>query len=138
MVLPSPSWAVIESTGETANFELIWMPKGCFLLADVPEDNQVYLEKPIVGVPETPPGKKGRPFSRLQVLNQVQPVKVHELVSHPETVWQQVAVRHTERGLLTYRCTARRVWTITEKGEVLEEWLFIRKESDGTFSFPFD
>ena len=104
-------------------------------MADVPEDTQVYLEKPVVGVPKTPPGKQGRPFSRPQVLNKVKPVEVRKLVSHPETVWHRVSVRHTERGLLTYRCTARRVWTVTEKRKVLEEWLFIRQEDDDTFSF---
>jgi len=108
--------------------ELIYM-------VDIPEDSQVYLEKPVVGVPETPPGKKGRPFSQFQVLNEVKPVEVRGLVTHPDTVLQPVDVRHTERGLLSYECAARRVWTITEKRQVREEWLFIRQEPDDTFSF---
>jgi hypothetical protein len=37
--------------------------------ADIPANMQVYLTKPIVGIPETLPGKKRRPFSQLQVLN---------------------------------------------------------------------
>lgn len=124
--------------GRDSQFRADLDAEGVIYMADVPEDTQVYLERPVVGVPETPPGKQGRPFSRAQVLNEIKPVEVRKLVSHPENVWQRVAVRHTERGLLTYRCTARRVWTVTEKGEVLEEWLFIRKESDDTFSFTFD
>lgn len=104
-------------------------------MADIPEDTQVYLEKPVVGIPETPPAKKGRPFSQFQVLNEVEPVEVRQVATHPDTVLQSLAVRHTERGLLTYECAARRVWTITERGLVREEWLFIRQESDHTFSF---
>lgn len=104
-------------------------------MADVPADTQVYLKKPVTGIPETPPDKKGRPFSQVQVLNEVEPVDVRKLVTHSETVFQSVDVRHTERGLLTYQCHARRVWTITETGLVREEWLFIRQEHDHTFTF---
>ena len=32
-------------------------------------------------------------------------------------------------------CAARRVWTITEEGKAREEWLFIRRESDGSLSY---
>ena len=106
-------------------------------MADIPQDTQVYLAKPLVGVPKTPSGKKGRPFSKLQVLNEneAKPVEVRELVARPDTVLQAVDVRHTERGLLTYKCAARRVWTMTAKGQVREEWLYIRQEPDDTFSF---
>jgi SRSO17 transposase len=104
-------------------------------MADIPADTPVYLTEPIVGIPETPPGKKGRPFSRPQVLNGVAAVTVRTLVGHSDFVLQPVALRQTERGLLTYDCAARRVWTLTPRGEVREEWLFIRRESDGTFSF---
>lgn len=36
---------------------------------------------------------------------------------------------------LVYDCAACRVWTVTEKGRVREEWLLVRRESDGDFSF---
>jgi SRSO17 transposase len=90
-------------------------------MADVPADTPVYLDGPVVGVPETPSGKQGRPFSRLHVLSEGQPVEVRALVTHPDLVLQPVKIRHTERGLLTYRCAARRVWTITKAGQVREE-----------------
>lgn len=89
----------------------------------------------MVGVPETPSGKKGRPCSQPQVLHDIKPVSVRALVTHPDMARQPVAIRHTERGLLTYECAARRVWTITPAGQVLEEWLFLRRERDDTFSF---
>ena len=109
--------------------------EGVIYMADVPADSLVYVNRPVVGVPETPPGKQGRPFSHWQVLSDDQPAEVRALVSHADLVLQSIAVRHTERGLLTYACAARRVWTITPAGIVREEWLFIRREHDGTFSF---
>jgi SRSO17 transposase len=104
-------------------------------MADIPADTQVYLEKPAVGVPETPPGKKGPPFTQKHVLSDAGPVEVRALVDHPDWEFQSVADRHAERGLLSYPCTARRVWTLTEAMDVREEWLFIRCEPDDTFSF---
>jgi len=104
-------------------------------MADIPANTLVYLEEPVVGVPETPSGKRGRPFSHGRVLNEVQPVPVRALETHPDFILQPVDIRHTERGMLTYECAARRVWTITEAGQVREEWLFVRREPEGTLSF---
>lgn len=104
-------------------------------MADVPADTQVYWNKPLVGIPEQPPGKKGRRFSRPRVLSDHQPVEVRTMRTHPGMVFQPLEVRHVERGWLVYECAARRVWTITERGQVREEWLFIRCESAGTHSY---
>jgi len=109
--------------------------EGVIYMADIPQDIHVYLTKPVVGVPETPTGKRGRRFSRWQVLNGVSSVEVRTLISHPDRALHSVDVRQTERGLLTYACAARRVWTLTDVGQIREEWLFLRQESDGTFSF---
>jgi len=119
--------------GRDSEFRAALDIQGVFYIADIPVDMQVYLNKPVVGIPPTPPGKRGRPFSRMQVLSDDQPVEVGSLVS--EMTLTPVAVRHTERGLLVYECAACRVWTITQKGVVREEWLLVRRESDGSFSF---
>jgi SRSO17 transposase len=104
-------------------------------MADIPADTHVYLTSPTVGIPPTPAGQKGRPFSRWRVLSQDNPVEVRSLVGHPQTVWQTVAVRPTERGQLRYPVAARPVWTITPQGQVRHEWLLLRREPDDTFSF---
>lgn len=104
-------------------------------MADMPVDTQVYLVKPLVGVPATPPGKKGRPFSLPQVLNEAQAVEVRTLVGHPDLALRPLEIRQTERGLLTYDGAACRVWTLTPAAEVREEWLFMRREADDTVSF---
>jgi len=121
--------------GRDGQFRADLDAEGVIYMADIPADTHVYLEEPLVGVPKTPPGKKGRPFSRPQVLSDDHPVKVRALCPHPDLVLQPVEIRHTERGMLTYECAARRVWTVTQAGQVREEWLFIRRENDGTFSF---
>jgi SRSO17 transposase len=102
---------------------------------DVPINTHVYLTKPVVEVPETPPGKVGRPFSQWQVLSDEQPVEVRSLLDQPDFTLQPVELRHTERGMLIYHCAARQVWTITDEGVVRQEWLFIWQEPDGTIHF---
>lgn len=103
-------------------------------LLDIPADYLVYLDKPAIGVPETPPDKKGRPFSRWQVLNQVKPVGVRKLSRN--TLLQPIEIRHTERGLLIYQAAARRIWTITDDGLARQEWLLIwRGPQDKTAHF---
>lgn len=121
--------------GRDGQFRADLDAEGVIYMADIPADTHVYLEEPLVGVPKTPPGKKGRPFSRPQVLSDDNPGEVRALCPHPDLVLQPGEIRHTERGVLTYECAARRVWTVPQAGQVREEWLFIRRESDGTFSF---
>lgn len=121
--------------GRDSQFRADLDAEGVIYMADVPVNTQVYLDKPVVGIPETLPGKKGPPFSKPQVLNEVQPKEARALGSDPELFLEPVEIRYTERGLLTYQCAARRVWTITEQGQVRQEWLFIRREADNTFSF---
>lgn len=121
--------------GRDGQFRADLAAKQILYMGDIPSDYHVYLKLPVVGIPDTPPGKKGRPFSQWQVLNKVEPVEARSLVNQPETVFQRVDVRQTERGLLSYPCFARRVWTITQSGQVREEWLFIRQEPDQTYSY---
>jgi len=104
-------------------------------MADIPVDTQVYLTPPVVGVPDTPPGQPGRPFAQLRVVNDAKAVEVRSLIRQPAFALQPVAIRQTERGLLTYDCGACGVWTLTPAHAVREEWLFVRQETDGAFSF---
>jgi SRSO17 transposase len=119
--------------GRDARFRAELETDGTLYMADIPRNIHVYLEKPVLGVPANTPAKQGRPFSRLRVINDSQPVEVSSLAN--EMTLTPIATRHTERGLLVYECAARRVWTITREGTVREEWLLVRRESDGDFSF---
>lgn len=119
--------------GRDSEFRAALATEGVLYMADIPANIHVYLKKPVVGIPVNTPGKCGRPFSRKQVLSDDQPVAVRSLVD--DMTLTPIPVRHTERGLLVYECAACRVWTVTQKKKVREEWLLVRRESDGSFSF---
>src|SRR5262249_13064773 len=70
---------------------------GLVYCADIPVDTQVYLEKPVVGVPAN---KKGRRATKPRVLSAEKPIEVRQIAALPETVWTRIEVRATERGYL--------------------------------------
>ena len=98
-------------------------------MADVPRTTLVYLEKPVLGIPERQPGQRGPDPTRLQVLNGVQAFKAHQVAQYADTHWQQVPVRTIERGILNDPFAARLVWTLREDDPVpVQEWLVMRRE----------
>jgi SRSO17 transposase len=119
--------------GRSAWFRASLEAEAILYMADIPANIHVYLNKPVMGVPAGVPGKRGRHCSRMQVINDCQPIKVRSLAD--EMTLAPVAIRHAERGLLVYECAARPVWAVTQKGVVRKEWLFVRREHDGSFSF---
>ncbi|HUJ75662.1 MAG TPA: IS701 family transposase [bacterium] len=106
-------------------------------IADVAQDTPVYLRQPVVGVPPTPPGKPGRPFSRVQVLEENTPVLLRDLAADPSLRWEHILVRDAERGPLLYECSARRVWTLGTGGLARQEWLLLHRQAGGEIKFSF-
>lgn len=104
-------------------------------MAQVPSNTRVYLEKPEIGIPEKPLGKRGPHPSRKKVTGGGPAVKVQKLRNDPHLEWQEVIVRPTERGELIYECVARRVWTLTDEGEARQEWLFLHRKQDGSVDY---
>jgi SRSO17 transposase len=100
---------------------------------EVPRDTQVYLQEPVLGIPERT-SRRGRPPSQVQVLSDAAPVSVETLRQAPETSWQTVRVRPTERGELRDRFAARQGWTVYE-GRAVQEWLVMRREANGRYSY---
>jgi SRSO17 transposase len=107
---------------------------GVWYAAQVPADTHVYLSAPRVGVPEKR-GKRGRPRTRLHVLSRQRPHEVRALARDPQTVWQQVVVRHTERGRLAADFAVQRVWTVSVGNRPRAEWLVIRRDAEGDCSY---
>jgi len=103
---------------------------GKLYMAEVPVDTHVYLEKPEMGIPERK-SKLGRPPSQIQILSG-EPLRVECLRTQLD--WQLIHVRAIERGDLCERFAARRVWTVYE-GIAVEDWLVVREESDGKYSY---
>lgn len=103
-------------------------------MAEVPADTQVYLRKPKVGVPKKKPGSR-RGYTRARVLSKTQPVEVRVVAQRKDTIWQRVRVRATERGELNDEFAVRQVWT-THHGELpVQEWLVMRRTSDGDITY---
>lgn len=102
-------------------------------LADVPANTLVYVTRPEVGLPPSPPGR-GRPPTRRRVLNELSPVEVHQVARRPDTQFTPRRIRRTERGELERPVAMRRVWTLHE-GELREEWLVICQEGPNCYYY---
>jgi SRSO17 transposase len=107
----------------------------CVYLATVPCNTRVYLAEPHLGQRPPSTATVGRPAVQAQILNGVRPQRVDSLSQHPDWHWQTLALRPCERGLLSYACAARRVWTISADKQVHAEWLLLRREPDGSVSY---
>jgi SRSO17 transposase len=111
---------------------------GLIYMADVPRTSQVYLEKPILGIPASKSGQPGPKPSRVQVLNGVKPLTIHQVARRADTHWQRIRVRATERGQLNDPFAVRPVWTIREEQtEPVQEWLVIRHEAKNRYNYAF-
>jgi SRSO17 transposase len=99
-------------------------------LAEVPADTQVYLDKPVLGVPSRQ-SRYGRLPSARQVLTG-EAVRVDSL--REKLPGHAVQVRATDRGELCDPFAACRVWTV-HAGEAVKDWLVMREEADGKHSY---
>ena len=98
--------------------------------AQVPADTWVYRSEPRVGLPPKR-GTRGRRRTRLRGLRGQRPHAVRALAQPPQTAWQRVQVRLTERGWLTADFAVRRVWTVAAGQRPRAEWWVMRRTSDG-------
>jgi len=103
---------------------------GITYMADVPHTTQVYLKKPVLGIPPRQPGQPGPAPQRLRVINGVKATTVQRAARRSDTHWVEVHVRPLERGELRAPFAARRVWTLREgQTEPVAEWLVVRQEN---------
>ena len=92
--------------------------------ADTPANTKVYLEPPIIGIPQN---KRGPKAKKKRVLSP-KAVRVDRLRHAPDTFWQTITLRPSERGYLKADFARRRVWTVRDDWTVVEEWLLIRRD----------
>lgn len=107
---------------------------GIVYMAEIPESTQVYLTRPVFGVPPAPAQPHGRQASRARVLSAEQPVEVRQLVRDADLTFRRISVRPTERGVLDDPFAMRRVWTLRD-GELPEEWLVVRHENEQRYTY---
>lgn len=105
---------------------------GILYMAEIPDNTTVYLSKPDITVLDAEKSEAFPPSP--EVVSGEQAVKVRDLVAHPETHFQRVKVRYTERGVLEDAFAMRRVWTVRD-GQVAEEWLVIRHEHGQRYTY---
>ena len=103
-------------------------------MADVRCNTRVYLGKPSFQVPETPPGKQGRPYSIPRAVRNPR-VRVDSIPGNSDVKFKTVRVRTTERGWLENDFCAIRVWTGSNNENIREEWLLIRKHENNKVSY---
>ena len=132
--LPFEAICCDDFYGQCSDFRAKMDVADFIYMADVPHDTQVYLKRPVVGVPEAQPGRQGRKPSRSRVLSADKALKASDVARLEDTNWSGVFVRNTERGVLNNEFAARRVWTIHED-KAVQEWLVIRRESGGKCTY---
>ena len=81
--------------------------RGITFVADIASNTQVYLENPIIGIPEKK-GSRGRIPTVPKVLN-TSPVKVSSIASLKDG-WKFIQIRETERGYKKVYFKAVKVW----------------------------
>jgi SRSO17 transposase len=101
--------------------------------AQVPANTQVYPQAPQVGVPRRK--RHGRPPTRRQVQSRQKPHTVYAVGRRSATVWRQVQVRPSERGVLEAEFAVVPVWTLTSESQVRSEWLVLRREASGQLTY---
>jgi SRSO17 transposase len=92
--------------------------------ADVPADTKVYLQLPVIGIPQNKRGKKAH---KRRVLSP-RAVRVDSLRHDPDMIWHTITLRPSERGMLQADFARCRVWTVRDDYRVVEEWLLIRRD----------
>jgi len=124
--------------GRSSQFRAELRKEPLLYLVDIPNNLCVYLEQPMVGVPEPKPGKKGSKSEKPQVLNGVRTYSVKQIGEAEDTHWQRLRIRTNERGVLEDRFAARYVWVWDKKQPEIapyQEWLAMRIESNGDHTY---
>jgi SRSO17 transposase len=116
--------------GRDGGFRLLLDQDQFQYMADVPSGQRVYLSEPQLGLPTH---TKGRRAEHERVLSP-KAFRVDKVRDLPDTAWQRLTIRVTDRGQLTAQFAARLVWTVWQDKagvhHVRQEWLVMRRDDD--------
>jgi len=93
--------------------------------ADIPANQVLYLEKPELEFELTKTGKCSKKF---KVVGQ-EAFKASDLAQLPETQWESLSLRPTERGMLIADFASYDVWLVSTAGVIRQETLLIKSEA---------
>jgi SRSO17 transposase len=135
-------WKMVERVaGKGVPFELIcldtfygrshWMRRkvaglNLTYMADVPFDQQVYLDRRPAGESDYDSGKDHGSESKY-VLSHGSPIEVRQLGEDPLTHWERVRVRITGCKEVRDEFSVRPVWTRLEHEDPVQEWLVMQR-----------
>jgi SRSO17 transposase len=112
--------------------------KGVWYIADIPCDSRVWLNKPIVGIPQKN-GVRGRNPTIEKVVSPEDPLRVDKLVNDLDSLqWHRVFLRDSERKEMWCKLACLRVYPVNNSLPGKECWLIIRRnegENDTKYQF---
>ncbi len=92
--------------------------------ADIPNNYPLYRQAPVLAFEQ---GKRGKPTRKFTVVGQVA-LKAADFVRLPQTAWENITLRPTERGPMQLEFARYRLWTVSSTGTVREETLLLKRE----------
>ena len=93
--------------------------------ADIPNNYPLYRQAPVLEFQLT---KRGKPSRKFTVVGQLA-LPASDFARLPQTVWEKLTLRSTERGQLHVEFARCRVWTVSTTGAIREEILLLKRES---------
>jgi SRSO17 transposase len=121
--------------GRDSSFRYSLNHNKIYYIAKIPSNSKVISE---LGLSRSPERKEqlieGNQFSLFP--NDLSSSEVKEIIESNDFQTSKIEVRNSERGVLTYECFYKRVRCyVPSMNKTLDEWLFVHKESDGTYKF---
>jgi SRSO17 transposase len=93
--------------------------------ADIPANQGLYLASPVL---EFEANKHGKPSKKFSVVGQAA-FTASDLAQLPQTQWESLTLRATERGMLTRDFARYTVWTVSSEGIIRQETLLMKRET---------
>ena len=93
--------------------------------ADIPANQGLYLACPVL---EFEANKHGKPGKKFSVVGQAA-FTASGLAQLPQTPWESLTLRATERGMLTRDFARYTVWTVSSEGIIRQETLLMKRET---------
>lgn len=111
------------------------LPKDLFYFVAIKSDIQVFTKKPKIGLP--PYKGRGRRPTKIQILpGQPKPRKVSEIAKLSSLSWKPVVVAEGAKGPIIAHVARIRIYLSRDGLPVGDQqWLFLRKDSDGQIKY---
>lgn len=96
--------------------------------ADIPSDYPLYRKAPNIEYELT---KRGKPSPKFTIVGQ-KALKASDFARLPETHWELITLRPSERGQLQVEFARHTVWTVSPSGTVRQVTLLLKREPQTT------